>query len=132
MNFACIYSHQITNLVEADMIDFVAFLTLANLGSATVCMYMAGVHHHLCTCALPDFSNSFALALVLKGLNTSIDKSPDVRIPISLNMLHDMCRALQHICNSAYWVAMYTVLFTLALHGLLHPGEVTFTTHAIF
>ena len=99
------------------MIDFVAFLALADSGSATIYMYtVGGVRHHLCKCALPDFFNSFALALVLKRLNASVHKAPDGRIPILLNMLHNMCAALQYVCDSAYWMAMYTALFTSAFH----------------
>ena len=66
-----IYSYMTSHffvLKEFDFVEFVAFLSMANLALATILSYISGVKYHLRIRFLNDFNNSFLLKLVAKGI----------------------------------------------------------------
>ena len=56
---------------------------------------------------------------------------PDIRLPINIGLLHYMWNIVPIILRDQYLVKMYRIMLTLAYHGLLRPGEITYTPHAI-
>ena len=125
-----LYQKDIHHLQELDLVKFVAFLALAEMAGASIHTYISGVKHHLKIWSLPDFSTSFALALVLKGVSNT-NNTTDVCIPITLGMLNHMCMSLQHVIASPFLVALYTVLFNVVFHGLFRLGEFNQSLHAV-
>ena len=117
-------------LQELDLVEFIAFLAIAEMAGASIHLYVSGVKHHLKIQSLPDFSTNFTLALVLKGISNTDNRS-GVRIPITLGMLDHMCLFLQHVVASSYLVMLYTALFIVAFHGLFCPGELMQSMHAV-
>ena len=68
--------------------------------------------------------------MVVKGV-LSRYSVPDIRLPINIDLLHDMWNIIPILVRDQYLVKMYRIMFTLAYHGLLRPGEVTYTPHAV-
>ena len=95
----------------------------------TFCTYISGVHHHLKIHLLPDFQNSFIIALVLRGL-TSPEHQEDIHLPISIIMLHKMHGALPLIMH-VYNATMFAAVFAFGFFGLFCSGELTDSLHVI-
>ena len=77
-----------------------------------------------------DFQHSFLLKLVICGTKNSTQQ-PDVRLPISITMLHDMIDTLQLVHPNHFEVCMYSALSAVGFHGLFRPGELTYSQHSI-
>ena len=128
--FAVKFKVDMWHMEEQDLIDFIAFLSLAGLAPSTIHTYTSGLKHHLRIRLLPDFAGSFLVSLVLKGLHRQ-DVQPDVRIPVSFKMLQRMCYCLNYVTSSPYLTALYQAMLCLGFHALLRPGELTDSPHAI-
>ena len=72
-----LYDKSLSALREFDFVEFVAFLSMANLVPATILLYISGVKYHLRIRFLNDFNDSFLLKLVAKGI-ASQQRLPDV------------------------------------------------------
>ena len=55
----------------------------------------------------------------------------DVRLPISLDILQSMIMALGMVAASPYKVALYAAVLSVGFFGLLHPGEMVYSEHAL-
>ena len=51
------------------------------------------------------------------------------REPIMLNLLHRLMDSLQFVIRDGYLRVMYRAMFTVAFHGLLQVGEMTYSAH---
>lgn len=112
------------------LVEFISFLSLIPLGPGTsICTYLSGVRYHFKICLLPDFADSFFIALILKGV-TSPECQDDVWLPISLHVLHQMFNALPLLMH-AYNASMYQSLLTLGFFALFCPSELTYSQHVI-
>ena len=58
-------------------------------------------------------------------------KQVDVRLPISLDILQSMIMALDMVAASPYDVALYTAVLSTGFFGLLCPGEMVYSEHAL-
>ena len=70
------------------------------------------------------------LKLVLCG-TTNSNQQPDVSLPISITMLHDMINALLLIHLNLFEICMFSALLAVGFYGLFHPGELTYSQHSI-
>ena len=70
------------------------------------------------------------IKLILKGISAKFSK-PDIRLPVTRKILHDMCSVLPLVVQDFYLVMMYRSMSTLAFYGLLHPGEFTYSPHVV-
>ena len=125
------YSKNLYSLEEIDIVEYIAFLSLGGLAPSTIRGNISGVRHHLKIRLLKHFEKSFIIALTLKGVAQDNPTTPDIRLPVSINMLIRMCAALRHVLDSPYMVLLYQTMFTVAFYGLFRPGELTLTEHAI-
>ena len=112
------------------MLEFLSYLSLTELAPATIQLYFSGVQAHLCWHNLPSFKDSFVIKLILKGVSAKF-REPDIRLPVTSKILHDMCSVLPMVVQDYYLVMMYRSMLTLAFHGLLHPGEFTYSPHVV-
>ena len=55
----------------------------------------------------------------------------DVRLPITLLVLERMLHALPLVHDNQFEVCMYFALLTVGFHGLLCPGDLAMSEHAI-
>ena len=98
--------------------------------ASKVQLYLTGVRHHLKLQGKNSFKDSFIIKMVVKGVSSRYSV-PDIRLPINIGLLYDMWNILPIVIRNPYMVKLYRSMFTLAYHGLLRPGEVTYTLHAI-
>ena len=70
------------------------------------------------------------LKLVLKGVSNS-QEQVDVRLPISLDILQCMIMALGMVAANPYNVALYRAVLSAGFFGLLCPGEMVYSEHAL-
>ena len=124
------YGINLHDLHEQHMLEFVSYLSLAELAPATIQLYFLGVRAHLYWCNLPSFKDSFVIKLILKGVLAKFSE-PDIRLPVTRKILHDMCSVLPLVVQEFYLVMLYRSMLTLAFHGLLRPGEFTYSLHVV-
>ena len=67
---------------------------------------------------------------MLKGVTTK-HKDPDIWLPVTREILHQMCEALPLILSDYYMVQLYKSMLTLAFHALLRPGEFSYSPHVV-
>ena len=115
---------------ERDIMEFISFLSIAQLSQAMIAAYMSGVRHHLCVNQLPTFIDNFSLKLALRG-TANLHASVDTRIPITLDILQRMIAGLNKVLNSSYDITLYTALLSAGFFGLLRPGEMVKSDHAL-
>ena len=76
------YGINLHDLQEQHMLEFVSYLSLAELTPATIQLYFSGVRVHLCWHNLPSFKDSFVIKLILKGVSAKF-REPDIRLPVT-------------------------------------------------
>ena len=67
---------------------------------------------------------------MLKGVSNSHEQV-DIRLPISLDILQNLITALDMVAASPYDVSLYLAVLSAGFFGLLHPGEMVFSEHAL-
>ena len=93
------------------------FMSLGGLAASTITTYISSVRHKFKLMGKNDFQQSFLLKLVLCGTMIN-SQHPDVCLPISITMLHDMINALPLIHPNHYEVCMFSALLAVGFHGL--------------
>ena len=78
----------------------------------------------------PDPTAHFLIRKLLQGVSKS-NPSSDLRIPITIPILHKLISSAYHISNSPYEAALLTSMYTLMFHAFLRVGEVTSSPHNI-
>ena len=68
--------------------------------------------------------------MVVKGVST-IFTEPDVCLSITLDLLADMWDVLPYIMHDRFQINMFHCMLTLGYHGLLRPGEITYSPHVV-
>ena len=67
--------------------------------------------------------------LILKLLSATKSRSrPDIRLPITLPVLHLLVDALRQTSSSFYHRTLFTAMFLTAFYGFLRVGEITCQT----
>ena len=99
------------------LVEFMGFMSLGKLTASTITIYISGMRHNLKLLGKDDFQHSFLLKLVIQGIKNN-SQHPDVCLPISITMLHDMLNALPLIHPNYYEVCMFSVLLAVGFHGL--------------
>ena len=97
--------------------EFISYLSLSGLAPATILLYVAGVRANFHWHGLPTFNNSFMIKMMLKGVSAK-HKEPDIRLPVTRQILHQMCEALLLILPDYYMVQLYKSMLILAFHTL--------------
>ena len=129
-NFIYVYSKDLQSLHDIDLVEFVGFMSLGRLAASTITTYISSVRHKLKLVGKDNFQNSFLLKLVLCGSKNSAQQ-PDVYLPISITMLHDMINGLPLIHPNHYEICMFSALLAVGFHGLFRLGKLTYSQHSI-
>ena len=129
LNFIRVYSKNLHYLRDIDLVEFMGFMSLGGLAASTTTTYFSGVRYRLKLMGKDDFQHSFLLKLVLQGTKNN-SQHPDVCLPISITILHDMINALPLIHPNHYEVCMFSVLLAVCFHDLFQPGELTNSQHS--
>ena len=121
-NFIGVYSKDLQSLHDKDLVEFVGFMSLGGLAASTITTYISSVRHKLKLMGKDDFQHCFLLKLMLRGTKNSTQQ-PDVPLPISTTMLHDMINALPLIHPNHYEICMFSALLAVGFHGYLGRGN---------
>ena len=124
------YQKELQDIKEVNIIEFIAFLSLGQLAQTTIATYVSGVWHHLQLRNLLTFEDNFMLKLVLKGVS-NLKEQIYGRLPISLDILQNMIVALDMVAANPYDVALYMAVLSAGFFGILHPGEMVCSEHAL-
>ena len=130
LTFFQAYNVPINDISEGQFMEFISYLSLSGLAPATILLYVAGVRANFHWQGLPTFSNSFVIKMMLKGVTTK-HRDPDIRLPVTREILHQMCEALPLILSDYFMVQLYKSMLTLAFHALLRPGEFSYSPHVV-
>ena len=103
---------------------FISFMFHKSYASSTVNTYLStlGYSHRLL--GFPDPTKVFYITQMLKGYG-KLDHRVDVRLPITLPVLHKLVYACQNCSLSPYEILMYQTMCLLAFHAYLRVGEIT-------
>ncbi len=107
------------------MLCFVAYLSRLGYAASTILGYISGVKYTVKIAGF-NFDDSFILAKVLKGCKKG-NSSPDVRIPITIQVLKSMCSNLWAVTNNSYEAVLFRAMFSVAFFGLCRVGEIAST-----
>lgn len=117
-------THNIFPISTYNMSNFIANLHNQGYKSNSIRSYVAGLGYFHSLLELPNPSNHSLIKSLLKG-SSKITQSPDIRLPISQDILIKMLKAVNRLLPSAYDRTLYSSMFTLAFHALLRIGEYT-------
>lgn len=93
---------------------------------ASVSTYLSALSYVHKLQQLPDPTQSFIIKKILEGFRR-LRARPDIRAPITHDILVKICRVLQFVCYSNYEVVLFRAAFSLAYFGLLRVGEMVYT-----
>jgi hypothetical protein len=109
-----------------EIIRFISSLSLKKKATATINAYISAVSNwHKCL-SYEDPCSNFLVKQALKGTAKALT-APDIREPITIDLLHKLSCALHSVCYSIHEAKMYKSLFCLAFFGLFRIGELICT-----
>ena len=94
------------------------------LASSTISSHISAVAFVHKINSWPDPSNNFLIQKLREGCRRQ-RRTPDIRRPITLDLLGDLCRILGSIAASELECRLFRSLFTLAYFGFFRVGEIT-------
>ena len=75
---------------------------------------------------IQDTTNFFIISKALEGVKrVQGGKQPDIRSPITLDLLAQIIAVLDKVCKDKYEAILFATAFSLAFFGLLRVGEIT-------
>ena len=106
ISFTQAYGILVYGIAEHQFMEFISYLSLVGLALATILLYVTGVKANLCWHSLPDFQNSFMICMMLKGVSVKY-REPDICLPVTHDILHQMCQALLCIISDWYLIGIW-------------------------
>jgi hypothetical protein len=103
---------------------FVAWLHSQNKSHNTINTYLAGISYHHRIRNFDDPTQFFIVKKLLKGAQ-HVSGKPDLRLPITPNILSQLVGALRHTVLCKYNRRMLAAMFTLSFFAFLRIGEIT-------
>ena len=108
----------------SDLVNYVAYLSSFGYAPSTVKVYLSGLSHWLRLNQMSDFTQSFIIQKMLKGMDRLCGVE-DSRKPITLELLVKLINSLQFVCSSNYEYTLFRSMFSLTFFALLRIGEIT-------
>ena len=106
------------------LVNFLAFLSSELYSPFTAKSYMSAISFVLKLNNQLDTTKSFLIQKMLKGMS-KVHYRPDLRLPITIDMMLRFPHALARICNSTYETSLFVAAFSLAFGALLRVSEIT-------
>ena len=103
---------------------FVAHLISTGLAPTSVTSRMSAIAFFHKLFRLPDPTGDFFVRRLLLSAYKQLD-TIDVRFPITLPILHQLCASSGHVTQSAYYACLLRAIYLLMFHAFLRIGEVT-------
>ena len=96
----------------------------SGLSPTTITSKMSALNYMFKLFKLADPSQDFWVKSFLSGLR-KCNPQTDTRVPILLDTLQSMIAMLSKLCLNSYDLRLYKVMFSMAFHAFLRPGEMT-------
>ncbi|XP_069139157.1 integrase/recombinase xerD homolog [Argopecten irradians] len=106
---------------------FIAFHSNKGSTPNTVKSYLAAISYIHKLHNWEDPTSLFIVKRALEGFKR-LKGTPDVRAPITYDLLEKIDRILKLICNSPYETLLFKTAFCLTFFGLFRVGEVVYTS----
>lgn len=119
-NLASIWPAPVEHITQ-----FIAFLSYKGSPSSTVSTYLSGLSHEHKMKNIIDNTKSFIISKMIEGLKRKRPQKPDIRCPITVDLLKRLILALKSICSSQYEAVMFSAAFSLAYFAMLRVSEIT-------
>ena len=122
--FRIIYNNRDIWPVPIDEIaQFIAYLSYKGFSASTVSTYISGLAHTHKINNVTDNTKSFIICKMIEGLRRKNPQKPDVRTPISFDLLKRLIHSLRSVCNSQYETILFSSAFSLAYFAMLRVSE---------
>ena len=105
------------------VITFIAFLHNNNMSPATIVTYITALSFVNKLKGQTDHTTSFIVKKLLVALQRK-GRKPDVRMPITVEILHKLVDSLPAVTTSDYQRRLFKAMFLLAFSALLRIGEI--------
>ena len=105
---------------------FISCLSASKLVPSTISSYISALSYAHKLISYPDPTKSFLIRKLLSA--QSRRSSPDVRLPITRLVLHELIAALSLTNGSAFQRTLYTTMFLIAFYGFFRVGEIAAKT----
>lgn len=105
------------------IISFVSYLFSIGKAPSSITTYLAELAYYFKMSNIPDLSNHFLIKNMLSGAKR-IASSPDMRQPITLDILEKLLVAVPHVANSSYQKYLFMAMFIIAFYVFLRVGEI--------
>lgn len=103
---------------------FVAWLHDQKKSLNTISTYLAGISYHNWIREIPDPTQFFIIKKLIKG-EQRLSGTPDVRLPITPNILHKLVKSLHFTVSGKYTKRFLRAMFTLGFFAFLRIGEIS-------
>ncbi|XP_053388406.1 uncharacterized protein LOC128551535 [Mercenaria mercenaria] len=103
---------------------FIAYCHEKKMAASSVSTYISALTYVHKLIGLQDFASNFLVKKCLQGYNNCL-KSPDKRLPITIEMLHKLLESVDKVCTGLFMKVMLKAMYLLAFHACLRIGEFT-------
>ncbi|XP_048576074.1 uncharacterized protein LOC125557473 [Nematostella vectensis] len=100
---------------------FISYLRAKQLAASTILSYMSSIGYVHKLKGMPDPTQAFIIHKLLTAVKKQ--KSPDVRLPITETVLHQLVDALVSTNSSASQRTLFKAMFMAAFYGFFRIGE---------
>ena len=105
------------------LLCYIAHLHGEGLGASSLLTHLSGLSHWHKLKGYSDVTHHYLVAKAIAGVR-QVSPRQDLRLPISLPMLHNLIAALPKVCSCRYEYRLFQSIFALTHHGFLRIGEV--------
>lgn len=106
------------------VIMFISFLYKEGRSPNTITSYIGGLSYLFQLKGNSDYTSHFLVKKSLCGARR-LSAGPDLRKPITLEILKHLVAALPCVCSSFYQQKLMATMFLMAFHAFLRIGEIT-------
>jgi len=108
--------------------QFVAFLHCAKIQPSSVQTILSAINFIQKSVDGPDIFQHFFINRIMMGYKKLSISHSDARQPITVDILFQLCSAINHISTCTYTKILIQSMFLLSFYALLRVGEITVTS----
>ncbi|XP_053404631.1 uncharacterized protein LOC123552767 isoform X1 [Mercenaria mercenaria] len=113
-------------ITQNQVILFISFCFEKGLSPNTISTYVAGITYYNKLNEGSDFGEVFIIRKLLEGCRRS-RKRRDLRAPVTLKILTEICSLLPIICYDVFESKLFKAMFVLAYFGMFRVSELVVT-----
>ena len=114
-------------LSVSDIVLFVAYLSAKKLAPSTISTYISALSYIHKIGSFSDPTKAFVVQKIMTA-QSRLCSRPDIRLPITRSILHELVQALNHTITPAYQILLFQTMFLVAFYGFFRVGELTIKT----